>query len=315
MTILRSPRVALPLSAVFLGTTLALASMHLDAIRAVQGSALPAAAQLATLQRRADILEEQVTLTEMQAKTRTGSAQEKLHAYVLPSDEKLARLLAAFEVMEGELRRKEMVSDMTGMNVGDWEDSEETEETEEVGGVGEVGEVREVREVREGGRREDLAVRPLAVTYTVTREGAEEILLFVELSGLLTVGDALSPGQLQSLFDLTEAHNPAGIVALEKFLSGDLLSYARAPRKAEQVLLQAFPSDRFLEQLREVLADSRLPDAQAMLGGEMGTALMEQKLWPVQMLLPTHVALTESEGGMYELSLRLAVYGREEGGA
>jgi hypothetical protein len=144
----------------------------------------------------------------------------------------------------------------------------------------------------------------------VTEEGLQKLVSLLDVSGLLTVGDALTEEETDRLFLLTESENYAGIVDVEKFLAGDLLTYARAPSQMEQQLLQSFSSEAFLEQFRSLIAVSRLKAAADVLGGEWGKAYAEQRVWPVQYLQPQRVAVEELGDGKKKVSMTLSLYSR-----
>jgi hypothetical protein len=276
--------IGLPVSAALLVGAAVMGYGHFDSVRGARATVLPLAAQLVTLQHRSEVLQEQIDLAMEASKNRTDSATEKLHAYVLPDRDALPRLLSFFEEVEQQLRASKSLRSMSTVEVSALEDDL---------------------------ARDTLVSRVATVSFVVTQKGAQTIQSLLDLSGTLTVGDAFTPEELQELFNLTEVHNAAGVVAMESFLNADLLAYARAPRKTEQPVLQAFSSDAFLEQFHALLKRTRVDEARALLGSPLGDRLATNKLWPVQFMMIDDVRLTEEGGEWMRLDLVVRVFGRK----
>jgi hypothetical protein len=261
---------------------------HLTAIRDVRHVALPLAAELPPLEIRAKLLQDQSELAELNAATRSDSPSEKLRVYVLPQNDDVTRALAFFDVVRDYLSQKKVLRDMDRIGVGD------------AGAV-------------EG--QPTLTARALTLELSLRPEGMQAFFALLRLSGTVTVGDTLSQEDLRKLFEMTEAENYAGIVPVEKFLSADLLSYAREPKPYEQELTQAFPSEQFLRAFHALLETSGLKDAQAFLSGGVGKTLVSQKLWPMQFLQPVSIATEEQADGWLHATVEVRLYAREKASA
>jgi hypothetical protein len=130
-----------------------------------------------------------------------------------------------------------------------------------------------------------LTAHPLTISVVARPEGLRDLLTFLRLMGLLTTGDALTDAERRLLLQRTEEESPAGIVALEQFLSTDLLRYAREPRPFEEQLRKSFSSEAFNDALREVLQTSLLRSSREVLGGQIGAELTRAGLWPLPLTL------------------------------
>lgn len=263
---------------------------HLTVLRNVREDVLPLAAQLPPLEQRLQVLNEQVELSELQAAMRSGTAEEKLRAYVLPSEPDLPRTVALFDVTRSVLSRRKVLTQMSALEFG------------------------EVRPLTLPGVDAHGALTAQSVSFTavVRPEGMEQLLSLLNLSGLITVGDALSPADVKELFVLTESENPAGIVSVEQFLSTDLLSYLHDPVAADQRLTQAFPSEEFLTKFRSLLDTSGLAEARALLQKDLLSEIERQTLWPLPFFVLTAIETEEQPGGLIRLSITADVVSRSQ---
>lgn len=255
---------------------------HAQAITITRTESVPLLAELPSLEHTAKILKEQSELAELEATTRVGSQIERVRTYVLPEKSDLDRTIAVFEIMRETLSKKHQLGSMSDITF-------EEQNTREDGTI----------------------VRPLLVSFTVHEEAAPDIAALLRLSGLMSVGDALTEQEIALLLDSTEAENPSGIVAVEQFLSTDLLNYAQNTRLAEERLLRSFVSTSFVQSLQNVTRTSLLRDATRVLGGEIGAELQRYELWPLQMMSIEKAELEPgSVEGWYTLSLRVLVHMR-----
>jgi len=274
---------AVTLGALLLAVSGVLIVEHVQVLQDVQTVSVPLVAQLSEIERREVALKEQVELSQIHAAVQVGSIGEKLDMYVLPTETDLDRLVAVFDLLYEVLSRDNLVSGMSDIDIG-----------EEIS-------------LNEG----DVRARPLTVRFAAHEEGARKVMDIIELAGLLTVGDALTDDEVALLFRSTENENPAGIVALEQFLSLDLLRYARDVRAYEEQLKRSFTSEAFSQTLQSVTQGSKLRDARRLFEGDFGKKLDDAHLWPLQFLTVQEVEL--KEGGAedwYRLSLELLVWER-----
>lgn len=253
--------------------------MHSVSVREMREIGLPAALALPRIEKRMEILKEQNEIAELQASLRGGSEEERLHVYVLPAEEDIDRLLATFDVLFSYLEQKRLLHTVSAVEVG------------------------EQAPVSEG-----LSALPVSFEATVTRPGMEDLLLFTELSGLLTVSDALTQEDIDALLALTEQENPASVAALEHFLATDLLRYAEEPRPYEEQLRKSF-SPAAEETLRVLLDAESLRRARDLFGA-MAPVLRQQNLWPLRLLTVESAASQDAGDGLVRVALTLRAYVR-----
>lgn len=269
--------------------SMALLQGHFQALKDVRGYALPLAAEIPPLERRLVLLSRQIELSAIENSLRTGSAEEKLHAYVLPQGNDLKRLLAFVESSLTFLERRKLLKTTSPIDV---EDLEDTVSADMATGYA------------------PLQVRTLRFSATLLPEGREQLSQILELSGMLTVGDALSPEDIKTLFGLTEAQNYAGIVPVEQFLSSDLQSYVNDPTIPEMRLRQEMPSEEFLSVFQSILDRSRLQQIRVFLEGDFGRTLAAQKLWPVQFMTIDKESIEELPDGWENVEFTIKAYSR-----
>jgi len=272
------------LGGVLLVLSTQLIQQHIQAIQEVRETALPTAAQLPFTERRVKILEEQVELSELHAATRIGSQEERLRAFVLPQGENLARILSLFDAFRSVFE-----------------------------GVGLLG----MSEIEVGNREQELEVegealfrQPISVELHLKEEALPKVFAVLQLAGVLTVGDILRPEELALLLRNSEEESPTGIVALEPFLSTDLLSYLEEPKPFEERLLKSFPSESFRTAFQDVLQSSSMREAKELLGGPLGGRLTMEQLWPMQFLAIEEASIAERADGTWNLGLTLLAYSR-----
>lgn len=257
---------------------------HAAHVRDVRALALPLAEQVPELERRLAMLREQAELTELNAATRIQSPEERVHVYALPSEPDLDKLIALFDVLRDALSAEHLLSNLSSIVVGEQKIAED----------------------------ERIAAYPVTVEFTAQRQGLQSLQTLIDVSGLLTIGDALSPDERARLIDATEAENPAGIVALEQFLGTDLLQYFREPRPIDDQLLKAFGVSAFEATLRDVIRSSLLSEGHRVLGGSLGKTLSEARLWPLQMMRVERIEARSGDAPeWYRVWMELELFTRE----
>lgn len=283
-----SPRIPVSIGAIagstlLLALSVALLHRHVDALKDVREYALPLAAEVAPLERRAALLTQQSELSELETTVQNDSAGEKLRVYVLPQGRDLTRLLGFLESTRTFLERRELLRSMSAIEVAAAPDLHDS----------------------------PLQTQTLRFSAVLKPEGRAQLLSILELSGLLTVGDVLTPEHIATLFGLTERQNYAGIIPVQRFLSADLLSYAQDPRLTDERLAQALPSEEFLTSFKGLLRSAALPQVRDFLTGDLGRSLVAQKLWPVQFMTIERESLKERTDGMVEMELTVKAYSRK----
>ncbi len=257
---------------------------HVRAIRDVSAVGLPTAARVTVLEQRLELLKQQMQATQAQAALKGDSQDEVIRRSVLPADSDLEHVVSLFDMLRDHLAGDGAVRSMSQVAVG------------------------EAVPTAEG---QNVLAAPVSVSFTVTRQGLQSVLLFFELSGFLTVGDALTPVEREQLLLLTERENAAGLPALEDFLRTPLLTYARGSQAARDELTRNFGSESFAVELERVIAGSRLPQVRYLLGGTFGSALQEANLWPLRFMTVDRTEVSPGPaGGLYVLSLSLSAYSR-----
>lgn len=282
---------ALAGASLFLGFSMLLLQGHFQTLKDVQEYALPLAAEIPPLEHRVHLLGQQMELSELEASMRTGSADEKLRVYVLPQGDDIKRLLAFLESSRTFLENRKLLKTMSAIDVSETED---------------------VTPADAASGSEPLQYRTLHFSATLRPEGRAQLFDILDLSGMLTVGDVLSPDDIKTLFTLTETQNYAGIVPVEEFLSSDLQSYIADPTIPEARLKQAMSSEEFLTAFRSLLEHSHLPQVRDFLKGDFGRALAAQKLWPVQFMTVERESLEEVSDGWEKIDLVLKAYSRRQ---
>jgi hypothetical protein len=263
-----------------LGLSALLLASHAGAVRAMRDTGLPAAVELPALEQRMRILKEQNEVAELQAALSTGSAQEMLDVYVLPSGTGAVRALAALDTLFSFLQQNRELLSVSAVTVGD------------------------LRQDAEG-----TTVLPLTFSAHVTRDGWRKMSMFIAASGLMTVGDTISHDQFAELLSLTEQENPATVAALEQFFSVDLLRYAQDPRAFNEALLKSFSSDIALHTIRTFLDGPHLQSIRDILG-PLSPTLRASRLWPLQFLQLEQTDQRLLDDGTFEVTVTVGAYGR-----
>ncbi len=268
---------------------------HYSKLRDVRERGLPLAAQIPSLEKKVALLTQQTELSALEASTRASSAEEQLHVFVLPAGGDMHRLLPFLESMRTFLERRKLLQSMSPIEIGEPTDTKLPADAP--------------ASAKQSG--EGLQSRPIHFSMTVRPEGRAQVMAILEMSGMLTVGDALSPEDIAKLFTLTESDKYASIVPFEQFLANDLLAYLQAPRVYDERLAQALSSSTLLSSFRSLVQSSRLPQVRDYLLGDLGRALIAQKLWPVQLVMVEKETLEELPGGWERVELTLRAYSRK----
>lgn len=286
-----SVRTKFILSGTFLALSVGLLTMHISKVQDAKSIGLPAALALPAIEQRMAVLKEQSEVAELQASLNGSSGEEMLRMYVTPAQASLDRLLGTIDALAASLRSTGDLTSLSAVKVKT--------------GTG-------FSLTTADGQVKNFTATPVSFEADVTEKGMKTIFLFEEISGLFTVGDALTPTEQDSLLRLTENENPAAVTALESFLSTDLLSYARDTKAVEGHLLQSFTTQEFAQSIRSVTQGSRLPAAAELLNGSFGRALLAQKLWPLRFLTAKGATITQNDNGTYRVAVMWDAISRGE---
>lgn len=233
---------------------------HVLKIQTMRDVGFPIAAEVQPLMERKALLAEQTEIASLQASARGNSYREIYDLYVLPEKADAARTVAVLETLLTHLRERGIVLSIGGIDT--WE--------------------------------ADGASTDVSFTVTAAPGGAAAILDLLDLSGVLTVNDAFTETERAQLLALTERENPATIAAVEQFLGGDLLQYAKVPQLAESQLFQSVGTESFERDFRALADSSRLRSFAT-------TALLldggDRSLWPLPLFTVERAHWEQSAAG------------------
>lgn len=260
-----------------------LISAHISTIITIRDFSVPIVSELPKLERRLSLLQEQVELSQLHAAVRIGSQQEKVEVYALPEETNVSKVVATFEVISDVLKRDGVLDSMQDLTI-----------------EGPMA-------LEDGG-----AKHTVATEFVIHEDGMKTVMLLIELSGLLTIGDVLTEEEVGLLVQRIEEENPSGIVALEQFLSADLLKYVKDSKTYEEQLKRSFSSTAFLKTFKNILRTSLLKDTKNLLRSDLGQVLVDYKLWPMQMMAIEEVSIAPgSAPKWHRLGLTLSVFHAE----
>lgn len=255
---------------------------HVRLVQEVKNVSLPALSQIPVMERRLEVLNQQVETAQLHAALSTGSQEERVFVYVLPENPDFDRLVTVFDLLRDALKRQGWLSEMSAIEIHD--DVNNTDFSQ---------------------------MHRVTFSMTLHEEGLRRVLILLRLAGLLTVGDALTPEEHDLLLERTEAENPAGIVAVEDFLSTDVLDYVRNPRPYEEQLLRSFTSPTFERVVQTITATSLLRDARILFEGSLGENFVGRKLWPLPFLTIEHISQKSGDvAGWNNVSFELGLHTR-----
>lgn len=256
----------------FFAGSAGLLGAHVLKIRMMRDVGFPIAAEVQPLLQRKAMLAEQSEVAALQASARGDSYREVYDLYVLPEKPDASRMLATLETLLTHLQKQGIVASIDSIAAG-----AVTESTADV-----------------------------TVDVVVARDKADAFLDLFDLSGVLTVNDAFTQGERDRLIALTERENPASVAAVEQFLAGDLLQYAKVPQLAESQLLKSVGTDRFEADFRPLADGSRLrsfAQTALLLDGA------ERSLWPLPLFTVKDAHWEKAEAGE-RLTLTLRAHGK-----
>jgi hypothetical protein len=277
------PLALLPVSAMLIAVSVQLLSAHAEAVSAMRRTGLPAAVGLRQIETRAAIVREQNEVAGLQASLRSGTEQEILRISVLPDAPAPDRLLATFDVVFSQMHSAALLPEFPVITVG-----------EPVEHSGEAGK---------------WVVHPLSFSLTATEEGMQDLFTFLQMAGMLTISDLLSPAEIHRLLTLTEQHNPAAITALEQFLSVDVLRFAETPRPYQDQLFGSLSSPLFAEELTAMLDVPARRNGLAQLR-KLAPVLRARNLWPVRFLSIAHVRMEQTDAPWWTADLTVEAASR-----
>lgn len=256
---------------------------HATTVRQFTTLTFPLAAEIPPLEQRLRILEDQVHAAELQAAVLGEAEAEAVRVFVFPPSPDVPRLVTFFDLLREELLEKKLLLNMSEMTLG---------------------------EASPVAAMPDLQRVPLSLTFRLRQGGLERVLWFLEHAGAVTIADILSPEEIHLLLTSAEEENPSSIVALELFLSTEILRYVQEPKPFEEQLRRSFVGDSFHSAFTRV-HDGSLATVHAFLGGRFGTLLEKEHLWPLQAMriLRSDVRIEED---VHHLSLDIEAYSRVE---
>jgi len=257
---------------------------HADAIRHVRDVGIPAAVRIPELERHLSVLKGQLEAVDLSDALHGGSVEEMVHAYVLPEGTRLEPVLALFEGLQDLWHSEGLLHVLAPLRIGD-----------------------SVQRTLDGAKVE---ATPLHIEAEMTPEGVDRLIGFFEISGMMTIADALSREEVRELIKRTEEEDPSGITVLEQFLSTDLLRYAREPDIYESLVTRSFASPAFTASFQRTISSPRLAQARSILGGEFGTFLGKQRLWPLRAMAIRTIRITPKNAEAVNVVLDAEAYSR-----
>lgn len=282
-TILRHPVTLYMLGCLLLIFSAFLLVEHAATVRQFTTLTFPLAADIPPLERRLRVLEDQVQAAELQAAVLGEADEEIVRVFVFPSDPDIPHLVTFFDLLREDLLSQKLLLDMSEMTIG------------EASSVPNMPNLRRV---------------PLSLILRLRPEGLERILWFLDHAGAVTIADVLSKEDIDLLLARLEEENPSSIVALEHFLSMEILHYVREPKPLEEQIRRSFVSEGFHSAFDSV-RDGSLATVRSFLGGRFGTILEKERLWPLRAMriLRSDVQIEEE---VRRLSLDIEAYSRAE---
>ena len=256
---------------------------HAVSVRQFTTLTFPLAAEIPPLERRLRVLEDQVQAAELQATVLQEVEEEMVRVFVFPSTTDIPHLVTFFDLLREDLFSQKFLLDMSEITIG------------EESNVAEMPDLRRV---------------PLSITFRLRPEGLERVLWFLDHAGAVTIADVLSKEEIDLLLARAEEENPSSIVALEHFLSTDILQYIREPKPFEEQIRRSFVGDSFHSAFDSV-RDGSLASVRSFLGGRFGTVLEKERLWPLRAMRMRRSDV-QIEEGVRRLSLDVEAYSRAE---
>jgi len=255
-----------------------LLGVHILEARRARDIGLPLATVIPDIEKRLNIIEEHVELARVNEAINRGAPEEFVHMYVLPRDASMDRLVSSIEVLRDVLIKDGKLLKMTSIDIGD--------------------------NIVEG----EMSRWPVRFTVNVTEEGLRTVSLFLGIAGFFTVADVLTEQEIRQLFLYAESENPVGIIALEQFLSADLLKYTVEYQSLMDMVRKSFVSPAFDRLFTVLQEDSLLKDVRILLGGELGERLRRNNLWPLRFITVDKVTVTDGEAGTLEAKFETSAY-------
>lgn len=256
----------------FFAGSAGLMAAHVLKIRAMRDVGFPIAAEVKPFLQRKAMLTEQAEIAELQASARGSSYREIYDLYVLPEKVDASRMLKTLETLLTHLQSQGIVTAIGAIHTGPADD----------------------------------ASAEFMLDVTVPAGEGQKFFDLFDISGVLTVNDAFTESERATFIALTERENPAVIAAVEQFLGGDLLQYAKVPQLAESQLFKAVGTDRFETDVRALIDGSRLR-------AFAQTALLldnpDASLWPLP-LFTTKDVHWERAGDGERLTLTVRAHGK-----
>lgn len=282
MNALQRPLALLLLSVLLLVASGALIFAHVSAVDDMRDIGFAAALSAAAQEKRIAVLRQQVDITELNALTRSASSDELWRLYVLPAQDDATRLLAILDTLFLSLRARGLLTEVSPIEIG-------MPETE------------------------DLLTRlPVRLSVSLTPEGLQEFLYFVDATGILSVGDVLTDSDRLMLLSLLEEENPATATALESFLSTDIVRFASREKQSTDELMSVIASDEIAAAVQDMLRHSRLQEVATFFRGSLGIEYVGRQLWPFRFLRVSRIHADFLSPSSVRIAVTLSAYGRRQ---
>ncbi len=259
-----------------------LLSVHMEYFTALRSQVLPAARQIPELEQRAALLREQIDQADVVGSVHAASLGEQVQAYVLPTDANAGRLARALEAVGDTLQKQNWVHNMRV----------------EVGGVQDFG--------------SGMVLRTVEVETAANEQGLQALLDLVDVSGTLSVADALPAALEHDLLQESEHGSPGDILLLQELFHMDLPTYVQNGADAMERLRGNIATPEMSNLLSQLENVSVLAGATRLLQGDTGTALGAKDLWPLPLTTIKHLTQEKGKAPSWStLRITLNVVGRK----
>lgn len=232
---------------------------HMEVITSTQDSTVPSLASVQQLEQVREVLEQQAELAELQVALESDYTEEQVFAFVLPDELDTDRIVALFDAMQQYFTYHGLAA------------SETTE----------------------------LFIDKHAAEPSITLEvplHSSAVAIWtqlVELSGIVTVHDALSAQDRLALLRYTELHNPAALPDIEAFFSLPLLEYGSDADLHIRRLMRSFNDDVFTELIELAILSPHMQGANTLFSGSLGELFTQNSLWPMPFMQLHELTLTK----------------------
>lgn len=240
---------------------------HVQVITSTQSSTVPSLASVQQLEQVREVLQQQTELAELQIALESDYIEEQVEAFVLPTELDTDRIVALFDAMQQYFAYHGLAA----------------------------------------GNETELFIERSAIDPSISLVlpmHADAIAIWsqlVELSGIVTVHDALNPEHRTALLRYTEKNTPAALPDIEAFFNLSLLEYGSDADLHIRRLMRSFNDSVFTELLELAITSPHMQGASKLFSGSLGELFAQNSLWPMPFMQLNQLSLTKgSEDHWYQ---------------